>query len=277
MIFRKEYDRLALRGMRFDCIIGILDHERTTPQPVELDVVLHFHMRRAAHEGQITHTIDYGRVVGELQFILVAARFLLLESAAEAIAAWLLMPPSLDVPRPQVEEVEVKLAKPRALAGRAVPEIAIRRQRGDFPPNLEVKPFGFVDVVFESPECGVYRERMSSRSAAACCFRARPWPLAWPTSGRAITRTAGKTRPTSSRASCASTGPSSSTPTRSRWTCPSAISCARSPRPFSDARGCAIHGHDRVHRHGDHGAEHGWASARGRPLAARVQSHPSEG
>jgi dihydroneopterin aldolase len=164
MIFRKEYDRLALRGMRFDCIIGILDHERTTPQPVELDVVLHFHMRRAAHEGQITHTIDYGRVVGELQFILVAARFLLLESAAEAIAAWLLMPPSLDVPRPQVEEVEVKLAKPRALAGRAVPEIAIRRQRGDFPPNLEVKPFGFVDVVFESPECGVYRERISPRT-----------------------------------------------------------------------------------------------------------------
>ena len=164
MIFRKEYDRLALRGMRFDCIIGILDHERTTPQPVELDVVLHFHMRRAAHEGQITHTIDYGRVVGELQFILVAARFLLLESAAEAIAAWLLCPPSLDVPRPQVEEVEVKLAKPRALAGRAVPEIVIRRQRTDFPPNLEVKPFGFVDVVFESPECGVYRERISPRT-----------------------------------------------------------------------------------------------------------------
>ena len=164
MIFRKEYDRLALRGMRFDCIIGILDHERTTPQPVELDVVLHFHMRRAAHEGQITHTIDYGRVVGELQFILVAARFLLLESAAEAIAAWLLCPPSLDVPRPQVEEVEVKLAKPRALAGRAVPEIAIRRQRTDFPPNLEVQPFGFVDVVFESPECGVYRERISPRT-----------------------------------------------------------------------------------------------------------------
>lgn len=164
MIFRKEYDRLALRGMRFDCIIGILDHERTTPQPVELDVVLHFHMRRAAHEGRIAHTIDYARVVGELQFILVAARFLLLESAAEALAAWLLMPPSLDVPRPQVEEVEVRLAKPRALAGRAVPQIGIRRQRTDFPPNLEVKPFGFVDVIFESPECGVYRERISPRT-----------------------------------------------------------------------------------------------------------------
>jgi len=164
MMFRKHYDRLALRGMRFDCIIGLCDHERVEPQPVELDVVLHFHMRRAAHEGRIAHTIDYARVVGELRFILVAARFLLLESAAEALAAWLLMPPSLDVPRPQVEEVEVRLAKPRALGGRAVPEITVRRQRSDFPPNLETKTFGFVDVIFESPECGVYRERVSPRT-----------------------------------------------------------------------------------------------------------------
>jgi len=162
-MFHREYDRLALRGMRFDCIIGLLDHERSQPQPVELDVVLHFDVRRAAHEGHIAHTIDYGRVLGELRFILVAGRFLLLESAAEAIAAWLLMAPSLDVPRPQVEEVEVRLAKPRALGGRAVPEITIRRRRGDFRSNMEVKTFGFVDVVFESPECGVYRERISPR------------------------------------------------------------------------------------------------------------------
>ncbi len=164
MMFRREYDQLALRGMRFDCIIGLFDHERSEPQPVELDVVMHFDIRRAAHEGHMAHTIDYGRVLGELRFILVAARFLLLESAAEAIAAWLLMPPSLDVPRPQVEEVEVRLAKPRALAGQAVPEITIRRKRSDFPANMEVKTFGFVDVVFESPECGVYRERISPRS-----------------------------------------------------------------------------------------------------------------
>ena len=164
MIFHRDYDQLALRGMGVDCIIGVLDHERVTPQPLRLDVVLHFDMRRAAHEGLIAHTVDYGRVLGELRFILVAARFLLLESAAEALAAWLLMPPSLDVPRPQVEEVEVTLAKPLALAGLAVPEITIRRRRSDFPPNLEVKPFGFVDVVFESPECGVYRERISPRT-----------------------------------------------------------------------------------------------------------------
>lgn len=161
---RVQHDQLALRGMRFDCIIGVLDHERLAPQPVELDVVLHFDVRRAAREGRMAHTIDYGRLYGELRFILVAARFLLLESAAEAVAAWLVAPPSLDVPRPQVEEVEVRLAKPRALDGRAVPEITIRRRRSEARPVVEVKSFGYVDVIFESPECGVYRERISPRS-----------------------------------------------------------------------------------------------------------------
>lgn len=161
---RRGYDRLALRGMRCDCIVGVFDHERDTPQPVEVDVVLHFDGRRAAREGRIEDTIDYGRVLGEVRFILVAARFHLLESAAEAIAAWLLMPPSLDVPRPQVEEVEVRLTKPLALGGRAVPEITIHRRRADFPPQVEVKAFGFVDVVFECPAAGVYRERIAPRS-----------------------------------------------------------------------------------------------------------------
>ena len=91
----------------------------------------------------------------------MAGRFLLLESAAEALAAWLLLPASGDVPRPPIEEVEVRLAKPRALEGRAVPEVMIRRRRGDLATPVEVKTFGFVDVVFECPECGVYRERLA--------------------------------------------------------------------------------------------------------------------
>ena len=161
--YRRNLDQLALRGMRCDCIIGVCAHERETPQPVHVDVVLHFDGRRAAREGRIGDTIDYGRVLGEVRFILVAARFHLLESAAEAIGAWLLMPPSLDVPRPQVEEVEVRLAKPQALGDKAMPEITIHRRRADFPPQVEVKPFGFVDVIFECPACGVYRERIAPR------------------------------------------------------------------------------------------------------------------
>lgn len=156
----RTLDRLSLRGMRFDCIVGLFDFERNTPQPVELDVTLHIDTRAAAKHSRLAATIDYSRTLGELRFILVASRFRLLESAAEAVAAWLLAPPSQDVPRPQVEKVDVKLSKLVALSGAAVPTLEIHRERSDFTPVTETKPFGYVDIIFETKECGVYRERL---------------------------------------------------------------------------------------------------------------------
>lgn len=157
-------DRLSLRGMRFDCIVGLFDFERNTPQPVELDVTLHLNTREAARQGRLAATVDYSRLLGELRFILVASRFRLLESAAEAVAAWLLAPPSQDVARPQVEQVDVKLSKLVALSGAAVPSLEIHRAVGDFTMVTEQKSFGFVDIIFETKECGVYRERLHPKT-----------------------------------------------------------------------------------------------------------------
>lgn len=156
----KPLDKLSLRGMRFDCIVGLFDFERNTPQPVELDVSLYFDTRAAAHHDKLNDTVDYSRLLGELRFVLTAGRFRLIESAAEAVAAWILMPPSADVPRPQVQEVDVRLSKLVALSGKAVPTLEIHRARDDFPLRTETKHFGFVDIVFETKECGVYRERI---------------------------------------------------------------------------------------------------------------------
>jgi dihydroneopterin aldolase len=150
--------------MRFDCIVGLFDFERNTPQPVELAVTLHFDTREAAFNGKLVQTIDYARLLGELRFILTASRFRLLESAAEAVAAWVLAPPSADAPRPQVEEVDVSLSKLVALSGAAVPTLEIHRTRSDFPMKTETKHFGFVDIVFETKECGVYRERITPKT-----------------------------------------------------------------------------------------------------------------
>lgn len=156
----RTLDRLSLHDMRFDCIVGLFGYERNTPQPVRLDVTLHFDARTAARDGRLTSTLDYSRLLGELRFVMVAARFRLLESAAEAVAAWLLLPPSADVPRPQVEAVDVRLSKLVALSGAAVPTLEIHRERGDLEFVTETKSFGYVDVVFETRESGVYRERL---------------------------------------------------------------------------------------------------------------------
>lgn len=161
---KRQLDRLSLRGMRFDCIVGLFDFERNTPQPVELAVTLHFDTREAAQHGKLVQTVDYARLLGELRFILTASRFRLLESAAEAVAAWVLASPSPDVPRPQVEQVDVCLSKLVALSGAAVPTLEIHRERADFLLKTEPKHFGFVDIVFETKECGVYRERLHPKT-----------------------------------------------------------------------------------------------------------------
>ncbi|MBL9037080.1 MAG: dihydroneopterin aldolase [Archangium sp.] len=160
----QHLDRLSLRGMRFDCIVGLFDFERNTPQPVELDVTMHFDTRGAARNGKLSLTVDYARLLGELRFVLMASRFRLLESAAEAVAAWVLSAPSPDVPRPQIERVEVKLSKLVALSGAAVPTLEIERVPSDFRYVTEKKHFGAVDIIFETKECGVYRERISPRT-----------------------------------------------------------------------------------------------------------------
>lgn len=160
----RPLDRLSLKGMRFDCIVGLFDYERNTPQPVELDVTLHFDTRQAASGSKLAQTIDYSRLLGELRFILTSSRFRLIESATEAVAAWILAPPSQDAPRPQVVQVDVKLAKLVALSGAAIPSLEIRRTAEDFPMKTELKKFGAVDIIFETRECGVYRERISPRT-----------------------------------------------------------------------------------------------------------------
>ncbi|MCC6809491.1 MAG: dihydroneopterin aldolase [Deltaproteobacteria bacterium] len=158
-------DKLSLTNMRVDCIVGVFANERQTPQPVELSLGLFLDTRAAATNSRIRETVDYARLAGELRFLLVASRFMLLESAAEAVAAYVLAPPSVDVPRPQVQRVEVKLVKPQALAGAGIPAIEIVREASDYRYVTERKAFGFVDVLFETKECGIYRERVAPGKA----------------------------------------------------------------------------------------------------------------
>ncbi|MBZ5708716.1 dihydroneopterin aldolase [Nannocystis pusilla] len=146
--------RRSPHDLQLACELDLFDHERAAPRPLRLDVTLRFD----AATPDVHLSSDGSRLLGELRFVLVSARFARLESAAEAVAAWLLLPPSPDVPRPQVDAVEVRLST------RAAGTLELHRTRRDFEFVTETKAFGFVDVVFEAEECGVYRERLHPHS-----------------------------------------------------------------------------------------------------------------
>ncbi|MBN1205830.1 MAG: dihydroneopterin aldolase [Myxococcaceae bacterium] len=156
----RPLDVIELRGITVDCIVGVYRRERVTAQPLRLDVALFLDTREAAVGGQLGRTVHYGRLEGELRFLLEACRFELLESAAEAMCRYVLAPPPADAPRMQVRAATVRLTKPQALAGRAVPSLQVHRTAEELHYQVEDRPFGRVEIVYEGEGYGIYRLRI---------------------------------------------------------------------------------------------------------------------
>jgi dihydroneopterin aldolase len=151
-------DVIRIAGLSTKSVIGVYPSERRQGQAILLDVALHLDTRGAASSGKITRTVDYGRLAGELRFLLHACRFTLLETAAEALCRYLLLP-SRERDRPKIHAACVTLTKPNAPGG-VTPSLTIERQASEYEYVVETKDFGHVDIVHESPAYGIYRLRI---------------------------------------------------------------------------------------------------------------------
>ncbi|HVM55495.1 MAG TPA: dihydroneopterin aldolase [Acidimicrobiales bacterium] len=80
-------DHIELRGLRIEAICGVLPHERTTPQPLELDVDLEVDLGPAGMTDDLAATVDYGAVTTEVERVATTARPQLLEHLASQVAA----------------------------------------------------------------------------------------------------------------------------------------------------------------------------------------------
>ncbi len=158
-------DKIAIQGMPVDCVVGIYPSERPVPQRLLLDLTLHLDTRPAAMAASIRDTVDYARLSAEVRFLLESCHFELLETAVEALAAYVLAPPTEDGRRCPVNQVSIRVVKPSAFEGRGTPSVEIQRTAGDFSYRREVKPFGEVDVIFETPKAGIYRLRIAPGKA----------------------------------------------------------------------------------------------------------------
>lgn len=153
------FDRIDVVDVNIPCIIGVYAEERLKPQPLLVSLSFAIDVRRAAHEADLKHTVDYARVMGEVEFVLQECAFLLIESAAEVIAAIVLAGHDL------VDELTVTVKKPQALGGNGVPSLTIRRRR-DASASHWTYGFGNVDVVHNTAGVGVYRLHLRAGQAA---------------------------------------------------------------------------------------------------------------
>lgn len=150
-------DVIRIRGLNVQCIVGLYPRERTEPQLLQVDIDLGFDARPAALDERLSLTLDYAMVAAQITFVLQSGRFRLLETAAHVLACQLLAPPALGEKRAQASEARVRLTKPAALAGHAIPSLEIFRTAAEVTLSQERKSWGVVDVLHESRDAGVYR------------------------------------------------------------------------------------------------------------------------
>lgn len=83
-------DVIELRGLRAAGIVGVLVHERTQAQPLDLDLDIVVDLAAAAASDDLADTVDYGRLCALTEDIVATTKFALLEALAERIASTLL-------------------------------------------------------------------------------------------------------------------------------------------------------------------------------------------
>jgi dihydroneopterin aldolase len=150
-------DVIAIEGLVVDCVVGVYPHERDTLQPLRVDLYLELDTRSAGARERLRESVNYAAIAAQLEFLLGACRFHMLETAAHALSRYLLLPPALGERRAQIEALRLKLTKPSALGGRAVPYLEIQREAGEVRANTEEAKFGNVDIVHQTEEAGIYR------------------------------------------------------------------------------------------------------------------------
>lgn len=115
-------DRIFLRGLTTDCIIGFIDWERLTRQTIVIDLELPCDCARAARNDSVADTIDYKRVAKRVLAWVGGSQFHLVESLAHGLAMLLLA----EFP---LQWVRVSINKPGAISHSRDVGVTIERRR----------------------------------------------------------------------------------------------------------------------------------------------------
>lgn len=120
-------DHILIDDLRVTCIIGVLDHERVTPQPLRIDVDMEVDLHDAGQSDDLTQTVHYGEVAIALANLARDTKYQLLERLAQHMTEVVLS-------FPLVRAVDLRLTKleppiPEEIGSTAV---RLRRVRSDF-------------------------------------------------------------------------------------------------------------------------------------------------
>ncbi|MBI2311858.1 MAG: dihydroneopterin aldolase [Betaproteobacteria bacterium] len=83
-------DIIFIRDLAVEAAVGIYDHERISPQALQINLQIALPSRKACATDEIGDTIDYGAVTESIRRMLGQRRFNLVETLAERVARLLI-------------------------------------------------------------------------------------------------------------------------------------------------------------------------------------------
>jgi dihydroneopterin aldolase len=117
-------DRIFLRELAVECVIGFLDWERLVKQTVYLDIEVPVDCRRAALSDEVADTLDYKRLSKVVLAFVGASEFKLVETLADRTAKLILT--EFDIPW-----VKLTINKRGAIRASRDVGVCIERTRAD--------------------------------------------------------------------------------------------------------------------------------------------------
>jgi 7,8-dihydroneopterin aldolase/epimerase/oxygenase len=115
-------DKIFIRELRADAWIGIYEWEKLKPQTLDFNLDIGLDTHQAGATDNITHTVDYGKVVERIRADLKDQHFKLLEALAEHIAEVVLH----DF---KAQWIQVSVAKIAHMRGVKMVGVTITRER----------------------------------------------------------------------------------------------------------------------------------------------------
>jgi len=113
-------DKVFIRNLEVESIIGIFKWEREVRQLISIDIEMDFDNKKAAKSDSIEDALNYKLVGKRVTSFIKSSKFKLVEALAEKISEIILN----EFP---VERVKISLRKPGALRGSQAVGISIER------------------------------------------------------------------------------------------------------------------------------------------------------
>ena len=117
-------DKVYIKGLKTDAVIGVYDWERDIRQTLVLDLELASDNRVAAANDAIEDAVDYDAISGRILAYVADSEFELIETLAERVAEIVMR--EFDIPW-----VRLKLSKPGAVAD--AEDVGVIIERGEKP------------------------------------------------------------------------------------------------------------------------------------------------